>query len=93
MLPVAPLPFDDFGRAQIEGVRISIKVFEKPVHLWAFYSGFAASWLLYVTSMRIKLRDHKRTTEPDDGNTIVSVRVLAFISHHNAQADPGGRVV
>ena len=49
MLPVAPLPFDDFGRAQIEGVLVSTKVFEKCVHLWAFYSGFAASWLLSVT--------------------------------------------
>ena len=26
MLPVAPLPFDDFGRAQIEGVLVSTKV-------------------------------------------------------------------
>jgi len=43
MLPVAPLPVDDFGRAQIEGVLISINVFEKSVHFWAFYSGFAAS--------------------------------------------------
>ena len=40
MLPVVPLPFVDFGRAQIEGVVIPIKVFGKSVHLWAFYSGF-----------------------------------------------------
>lgn len=71
MLPVAPLPIDDFGPAQIEGVLISIKVFEKSVHLWAFYSGFAATWLLSVTLMRITLRDHKRITEPDDDDTIV----------------------
>jgi hypothetical protein len=94
MLPVAPLPFDNFRHAQIEGVLISVKVFEKSVHLWAFYSGLQLRSSCVWHSCEL----HWENTNGQQSLMMMillsdSVRVLAFISRNNIQVFPGGSSV